>query len=86
MSAEYGPQTQLAVENFPISALRFPRPFLYALGLIKAAAAKVNGELGELSPEIARAIEAAANQVMDGTLDSQFVVDIFQTGSGTRQT
>src|SRR5437660_1301761 len=72
--ALYGPQTQRAVDNFPISGLRFPRSFIRALGLIKAAAAKVNGEA---------AIEAAANQVMEGVHDSQFVLDIFQTGSGT---
>jgi len=81
--ALYGPQTQRAVENFPISRLRFPRSFIRALGLIKAAAAKVNGELGELSPQMAAAIEAAANQVAEGAHDVQFVVDIFQTGSGT---
>ena len=51
--------------------------------MIKAAAAKVNGDLGELPPRVAAAIEAAANQVMEGAYDSQFVVDIFQTGSGT---
>src|ERR1700676_2466193 len=82
MSTDH-PQTQLAVENFPISQLRFPRSFLRALGLIKAAAAKVNGEMGALSPQMAAAVETAANQVADGTHDSQFVVDIFQTGSGT---
>ena len=72
--ALYGPQTQRAVDNFPISGLRFPRSFIRALGLIKAAAAKVNGE---------PAVEAAANQVVEGVHDSQFVLDIFQTGSGT---
>jgi len=81
--ALYGPQTQRAVENFPISGMRFQRSFIEALGLIKAAAAKVNGDLGELPPRVAAAIEAAANQVMEGAYDSQFVVDIFQTGSGT---
>src|SRR5947209_20554604 len=70
--ALYGPQTQRAVDNFPISGLRFPRSFIRALGLIKAAAAKVNGEA---------AVEAAANEVMEGIHDSQFVLDIFQTGS-----
>jgi fumarate hydratase class II len=82
MSTEY-PHTQLAVKNFPISQLRFPRPFLRALGLIKAAAAKVNGQLGALDPQMAAAIEAAANEVAAGKHDSEFVVDIFQTGSGT---
>ena len=81
--ALYGPQTQRAVDNFPVSGLRFPRSFIRALGLIKAAAAKVNGDLGELSPTVAGAVEAAANQVVEGAHDSQFVVDIFQTGSGT---
>ena len=83
MSREYGPQTQRAVENFPISGLRFSRPFIRALGLVKASAAKVNGELGELPADLAKAIEAAANQVVEGAHDSQFVVDVFQTGSGT---
>ena len=81
--ALYGPQTQRAVENFPISGLRFQRSFIDALGLIKAAAAKVNGDLGELPPSVAAAVGDAANQVMKGLHDSQFVVDIFQTGSGT---
>jgi fumarate hydratase class II len=83
VGALYGPQTQRAVENFPISGLRFPRAFIRALGLIKAAAAKVNGDLGELPPGIAAAVEAAANQVAEGAHDAQFVLDIFQTGSGT---
>ena len=81
--ALYGPQTQRAVENFPISGLRFPRSFLRAIGLIKSAAAKVNARLGKLTPDLAAAIEAAAEQVAAGKHDSQFVVDIFQTGSGT---
>ena len=81
--ALYGAQTARAVENFPISGMRFQRSFIGALGLIKAAAAKVNGDLGELPPRVAAAVEAAANQVMEGAYDSQFVVDIFQTGSGT---
>jgi fumarate hydratase class II len=72
--ALYGAQTQRAVENFPISGLRFPRAFLRALGLIKAAAARVNG---------LPAIESAALEVAGGAHDAQFVVDIFQTGSGT---
>ncbi len=82
-NALYGPQTQRAVENFPISGLRFPRAFLRALGLIKAAAARVNAELGELPPDLADKIERAAGEVADGRHDDQFVVDIFQTGSGT---
>ncbi len=81
--ALYGAQTQRAVENFPISRLRFTRPFLRALGLIKAAAAEANRELGELEPALADAIAAAAAEVAEGRHDGQFVVDIFQTGSGT---
>jgi fumarate hydratase class II len=72
--ALYGPQTQRAVENFPIGGPRFPRSFIRALGLIKACAARVNS-----LPEI----ERAAIEVAEGKHDSQFVVDIFQTGSGT---
>jgi fumarate hydratase, class II len=81
--ALYGPQTQRAVENFPISGLRLPRTFIRALGLIKASAAHVNGQSGYVPPEIAAAIEKAAMAVAEGKFDSQFVVDIFQTGSGT---
>jgi Fumarase len=80
--ALYGAQTQRAVENFPISGLRLPRAFLQALGEIKAAAAHVNGQLGYLKPELAQGIEAAATRVAAGEFDSQFVVDVFQTGSG----
>ncbi len=79
----YGIQTLRAVENFPISRLRFPRSFIRALGLIKGAAAQVNLELGLLDKKIARAIQRAAQEVAAGKLDAEFVVDIFQTGSGT---
>ena len=79
----YGAQTQRAVLNFPISDLRFPRPFIRALGLIKKAAAETNLELGLLVEELAPAIIEAAGEVAEGKLDEQFVVDIFQTGSGT---
>src|ERR1700686_4544332 len=79
----YIAQTQRAVENFPISRLRFPRAFIRALGLIKSAAARVNGQLGQLPPALAAAIEKAAEEVSQGRQDDQFVVDIFQTGSGT---
>src|SRR6187551_3452038 len=82
-NALYGPQTQRAVENFPISSLRLPRTFIRAMGLIKASAAAVNGELGYLKPEMAAAIERAAMEVAEGQHDDQFVVDVFQTGSGT---
>lgn len=79
----YGAQTQRALENFPISGLRMPRPFIRALGLIKGAAADVNGELGLLSPELARAIRQAADEVAEGEWDDHFPVDVFQSGSGT---
>jgi fumarate hydratase, class II len=81
--ALYGAQTQRAVENFPISRLRFPRAFIRALGLIKSAAARVNGRLGQLPPDLAASIEEASEDVAAGEYDDQFVVDIFQTGSGT---
>jgi fumarate hydratase, class II len=82
-SAYYGAQTQRAVENFPISGIGFPPRFVRALAIIKHAAASVNQELGLLEPKIADAIRAAASEVMNGKLDKEFVVDIFQTGSGT---
>jgi fumarate hydratase class II len=81
--ALYGAQTARAVENFPISRMRFQRPFLRALGLIKAAAAQVNGRMGHLPEAKAAAIEAAAYEVAEGRHDDAFVVDVFQTGSGT---
>ena len=81
--ALYGAQTQRAVENFPISGIRFPRAFLRALGLIKSAAARVNGRLGELPADLAAAIEKASDEVAEGKYDDQFPLDIFQTGSGT---
>lgn len=81
--AYYGAQTARAVENFPISGLRFPRPFIEALGAIKHAAAEVNLAGGYLDERRANAIMQAAREVMEGKLDSQFVVDIYQTGSGT---
>ena len=82
-SAYYGAQTQRAVQNFPISGLRFPREFIRSLGLIKGAAAKVNLELGFISREVAEAISRAAGEVTEGKLDDHFPVDLFQTGSGT---
>ena len=82
-SAYYGAQTQRAVENFPISGIGFPPRFVRALAIIKHAAASVNQELGLLDSKIADVIRAAASEVMDGKLDKEFVVDIFQTGSGT---
>src|SRR5580693_5058137 len=81
--ALYGAQTARAIENFPISTLRLQRPFIRALGIIKAAAARVNGRHGWVEPERAAAIERAAMEVAEGRHDAQFVVDVFQTGSGT---
>jgi fumarate hydratase class II len=81
--AYYGANTQRAVLNFPISDLRFPRRFIRALGQIKGAAAAVNQELGLLDAGLAEAIRRAATEVAAGELDDQFVLDIFQTGSGT---
>jgi len=81
--AYYGASTQRAVENFPISKLRFGRRFIWALGLIKWAAAKANKEMGRYDAEKADAVMQACDEVMDGKLDAEFVVDIFQTGSGT---
>jgi fumarate hydratase class II len=81
--ALYGAQTQRAVENFPISGIRFPRRFIHALGTIKKAAAQANAELGQLDGGVADAIVRAADEVIEGRWDGQFVLDIFQTGSGT---
>ena len=81
--AYYGASTMRAVHNFPISGLRFPRRFIAALGLIKRCAAEVNAELGLLEPRLAEAVARAATEVAEARLDDQFVVDVFQTGSGT---
>jgi fumarate hydratase class II len=81
--ALYGAQTARAVENFPISSLRLQRPFIRALGIIKASAAHVNGKHGWVEAGKAAAIERAAMEVAEGRHDAQFVVDVFQTGSGT---
>src|SRR5437762_31052 len=81
--AYFGASTQRAVLNFPISDLRFPRQFIRALGQIKQAAAQVNESLGTVDPHIAQAIVQASQEVIDGKLDSHFVLDIFQTGSAT---
>ncbi len=81
--ALWGAQTQRAVENFPISNLRFPRSFIAALGKIKKAAAETNRELGLLPADVAKDVIAAADEVIDGKHDGHFVIDIFQTGSGT---
>jgi fumarate hydratase class II len=81
--AYYGAQTQRAVENFPVSGWRFTREFIYALGLVKFAAARANRELGLLGKRTSLAIERAAQEVLEGRWDDQFPVDVFQTGSGT---
>src|SRR3984893_17509754 len=81
--AYYGASTQRAVLNFPISDLRFPRSFIRALGLIKHCAAEINEEFGDDDANVTKAIKEAAMEVADGKFDDQFVVDIFQTGSGT---
>lgn len=82
-TAYYGPQTQRAVENFPIGNLKIPASFIHALALLKKCAAGVNKDLGLLDAKLADAIEAAAQDVINGQLDDQFVVNVFQTGSGT---
>ncbi|GAA5072721.1 class II fumarate hydratase [Lysobacter panacisoli] len=81
--ALWGAQTQRAVQNFPISGRPMPREFIRALGLIKAAAAEVNGGFGLLGKGAAQAIRAAALRVAEGEHDAQFPIDVFQTGSGT---
>ncbi len=81
--AYYGASTQRAVDNFPISDLRFGRRFIWALGLIKGSAAEMNASMGIVGEEKAEAIVVASDEVMDGRFDDQFVVDVFQTGSGT---
>ncbi len=82
-NAYYGVQTARAIENFPISSLRIPRSMIRAMGLIKRAAASVNHSLKLLDKKPADAIVRAATEVVDGRLDAEFPVDIFQTGSGT---
>ena len=81
--AYYGAQTARAVENFPVSGRTLPREFIRAMGLVKLAAAETNAELGFLKKNTARAIARAAKEVVEGKLDDHFVVDVFQTGSGT---
>lgn len=81
--AYYGAQTQRACENFPISGIGFSRPMISALGLVKRSAAEANLALGLVEQPIADAVIKAADEVVRGDLDKHFVVDIFQTGSGT---
>jgi fumarate hydratase class II len=82
-TALYGASTQRAVDNFPISGLRFDRKFIWAIGLLKGSAATVSANMGFLDQAMAAAIRQAADEVMDGKHDEQFPLDIFQTGSGT---
>jgi fumarate hydratase class II len=82
-TAYWGAQTQRAVENFPISGIRFPRSFIRALGLVKMTAAQTNVELALLEKNLGTAIAKAAGEVSSGKLDEHFPLDIFQTGSGT---
>jgi fumarate hydratase class II len=81
--ALWGAGTQRAVDNFPLGGPRFPRRFIQALGLIKLAAAETNADLGLVPRDVADAVAAAAREVADGRLDDHFVLDVFQTGSGT---
>ncbi|HWB88447.1 MAG TPA: class II fumarate hydratase [Acidimicrobiia bacterium] len=81
--ALYGASTQRAVDNFPISGWRFSRRFIWALGLQKGSSANVAAEMGHIDTAKAEAIRKASDEVMEGGLDDQFVLDIFQTGSGT---
>ncbi len=82
-SAYYGAQTQRAVENFPISGVRLPKDFIRAMAVVKLAAAKANMQLELLDAKKGEAIVSAAKEIMEGSLYEQFVVDVFQTGSGT---
>jgi fumarate hydratase, class II len=79
----WGGETRKAVENFPVSGEPIPAPVAHWLGRIKAAAARVNAELGLLDPDKAERIAAAADRIAAGELDDQFPIDVFQTGSGT---
>src|SRR3954469_18656119 len=79
----WGPETRKAIENFPVSGRPIPAPVARWLGRIKAAAARVNAELGLLEADKAERISAAADRVAAGELDDQFPIDVFQTGSGT---
>ncbi len=83
-AAYYGAQTQRSLHNFRIGGERFPREFIYALGVVKKAAARVNARLGKLDPKLLPAIEQAADEVIAGTLDAHFPLVVWQTGSGTQ--
>jgi fumarate hydratase class II len=81
----YGAQTQRAIDNFPISGRRLPRSYIRAQGMIKASAASVHLQLGELEEPIALAIIQASEEVAEGRWDEHFQVDVFQAGAGTSQ-
>ncbi len=81
--AKWGAQTQRAVENFPVSGQRLERAHIEALARIKAAAARVNAELGVVDGDVAKAVAEAADEVAEGRWDAEFPIDVFQTGSGT---
>src|SRR5262245_14834932 len=83
VDAYYGVQTARAVENFRISGLRAPEDLVTATVLIKKAAAEANRKLGRLSAAVAHAIVAAADEILDGKLRDQFVIDVYQAGAGT---
>ncbi len=82
-NAYFGPQTQRAIENFPVSGLTLPSCFMHSLALIKKYSAVVNRDLGLLGRQISKAIVKAADEATNGKFDDQFVIDVFQTGSGT---
>ncbi|HJX15832.1 MAG TPA: lyase family protein, partial [Candidatus Deferrimicrobiaceae bacterium] len=81
--AYYGAQTRRAAENFPVSGVRMPVPVVHAAAMIKGFGAEVNAGLKLLAPPLAEAISRAAREVLEGKFDDQFVLDVFQTGSGT---
>jgi fumarate hydratase class II len=81
--AYYGAQSRRAMENFPVSGMPMPLPVVHAVALVKGFAAEVNAGLGLLPPPLAEAISRAARETLEGRFDDQFVVDVFQTGSGT---
>ncbi len=81
--AYYGAQTQRAIDNFPVSGRPMPLSVAYAAAMIKGLGAEANSALGLIRPQLSDAIVAAAREVLDGKFDAQFVVDVFQTGSGT---
>ncbi|MCR6105025.1 aspartate ammonia-lyase [Salipaludibacillus agaradhaerens] len=84
-SAYYGSQTQRAIDNFNISGITLPRVFIKAQGIIKAASATTNMALGTLAPDMGKAIVQAAEEVIEGKWDNEFVVDVYQAGAGTSQ-